>query len=175
MLVKGTPRDLDGRHRGNFNYLLFFSLFRKKHPLDDYLISWSCLTDVLAVTTPVKHGCDLKELSVYFATLLRNVPNGEINQQSFSNPTAELSIGSVTTNAELGELFIIIRWKRPKPLRKNSSGNSRSISNNHSREFPFRVASMAAVRYDLSGGLPTCLLLIIHQGYKVICIFMYLM
>ena len=36
--------------------------------------------------------------------------------------------------------------------------------------FPFRVASMPAVRYDLSGGLPTCLWLSIYQDYSVICI-----
>ena len=36
--------------------------------------------------------------------------------------------------------------------------------------FPFRVASMPAVRYDLSGGLPTCLWLFIYQDYSVICI-----
>ena len=36
--------------------------------------------------------------------------------------------------------------------------------------FPFRVASMPAVRYDLSGGLPTCLWLFIYQHYSVICI-----
>ena len=30
-------------------------------------------------------------------------------------------------------------------------------------DLPFRVASMPAVRYDLSGGLPTCLWLFIHQ------------
>ena len=41
--------------------------------------------------------------------------------------------------------------------------------------FPFRVASMPAVRYDLSGGLPTCLLLFIYQDYSVICIFKKLM
>ena len=32
--------------------------------------------------------------------------------------------------------------------------------------FPFRVASMPAVRYDLSGGLPTCLWLFIYQDYE---------
>ena len=32
------------------------------------------------------------------------------------------------------------------------------------------VASMPAVRYDLSGGLPTCLWLFIYQDYSVICI-----
>ena len=36
--------------------------------------------------------------------------------------------------------------------------------------FPYRVASMPAVRYDLSGGLPTCLWLFIYQDYSVICI-----
>ena len=36
--------------------------------------------------------------------------------------------------------------------------------------FPFRVAFMPAVRYDLSGGLPTCLWLFIYQDYSVICI-----
>ena len=36
--------------------------------------------------------------------------------------------------------------------------------------FPFRVASMPAVRYDLSGGLPTCLWLFIYRDSIVICI-----
>ena len=35
---------------------------------------------------------------------------------------------------------------------------------------PFRVASMPAVRYDLSGGLPTYLELFVYQDYSVICI-----
>ena len=35
---------------------------------------------------------------------------------------------------------------------------------------PFRVASMPAVRFDLDGGLLTCLYFIIYQGYNVICI-----
>ena len=43
-----------------------------------------------------------------------------------------------------------------------------SITTAHA--FPFRVASMPAVRYDLSGGLPTCLWLFIYQDYSVICI-----
>ena len=42
-----------------------------------------------------------------------------------------------------------------------------SITSAHA--FPFRVASMPAVRYDLSGGLPTCLWLFIYQDYSVIC------
>ena len=43
-----------------------------------------------------------------------------------------------------------------------------SITTAHA--FPFRVASMPAVRYDRSGGLPTCLWLFIYQDYSVICI-----
>ena len=43
-----------------------------------------------------------------------------------------------------------------------------SITTAHA--FPFQVASMPAVRYDLSGGLPTCLCLFIYQDYSVICI-----
>ena len=43
-----------------------------------------------------------------------------------------------------------------------------SITTAHA--FPLRVASMPAVRYDLSGGLPTCLWLFIYQDYSVICI-----
>ena len=33
---------------------------------------------------------------------------------------------------------------------------------------PLRVAPMPAVRYDLNGGLPTCIRLIIYQEYMVI-------
>ena len=35
---------------------------------------------------------------------------------------------------------------------------------------PFQVASMPGVRFDLNGGLLTCLYFIIYQGYNVICI-----
>ena len=35
---------------------------------------------------------------------------------------------------------------------------------------PFRLASMPAVRFDLNGGLLTCLYFIIYQEYNVICI-----
>ena len=43
-----------------------------------------------------------------------------------------------------------------------------SITTAHA--FPFRVASMPVVRYDLSGGLPKCLWLFIYQDYSGICI-----
>ena len=33
---------------------------------------------------------------------------------------------------------------------------------------PLRVAPMPAVRYDLNGGLPTCIRLIVYQEYMVI-------
>ena len=36
------------------------------------------------------------------------------------------------------------------------------------RALPLRVTSMPAVRYDLNGGLPTCIRFIIYQEYMVI-------
>ena len=36
---------------------------------------------------------------------------------------------------------------------------------------PLRMASMPAVRFDLNGGLLTCLYFIIYEEYNAICIF----
>ena len=108
----------------------------------------------------------------YHKFISLDVYKGDIDSiVSHWNPSAD-SVSPALNNSKSGN-----------PCTHNSLGNNKARKFNspgtcpvtrkysvtaYMHALPLRVAPMPAARYYLNGGLPTCLILIIHQEYMVI-------